>query len=191
MSTWEWKLRNTFWFLDCDPHANMSPNKNPSFKTFQRESNSKDPSFRKQIEDDRGVGNNRAWWPRLILKNWKSWSQITWTINIFISRSLHNGIPCLKEVFPPQILLRGHGPTCSVHPRPPRPPGAARPRRRGLRGLPSAAVFGLGSREPEAEAAGQNPNGTKGRKNSEKNLGTSKVESFGNCCHSKSSLDLS
>ena len=27
--------------------------------------------------------------------------------------------------FPTNILLRGHGPVCSVHPRPPSPPGAA------------------------------------------------------------------
>ena len=37
----------------------------------------------------------------------------------------------------------------------------------------------LSCREPEAEAAGQNPNGTKGRKNSEKILGTSKSQSVG------------
>ena len=47
-----------------------------------------------------------------------------------------------------------------------------------------------GAREPEAEAAGQNPNGTKGRKISEKILGTSRVKVLENCGTSKSSLDL-
>ena len=106
----------------------------------------------------------------------------------FTFPSQRNPIP--QEVFPPQILLRGHGCLCSVHPRPPRPPGAAPPRRRGLCGLPSAAVCSLGSPRTRGQAAGQNPNGTKGRKTLRKNLGTSKVKVLENCGHSKSSMDL-
>ena len=89
--------------------------------------------------------------------------QTTWTINIFIHiPSQRNPMP--QQVFLPQILLRGHGCLCSVHPRPPWPPGAAPPRGRGLWGLPSAAVRCLGSREPEAEAGGQNPTERRGEK---------------------------
>ena len=94
----------------------------------------------------------------------------------FTFPSQRNPIP--QEVFPPQILLRGHGRLRPVHPWRPWPPGAAPPRRRGLRGLRSAAVSCLGSRGPEAEAAGQNSNGTKGRKNSEKNFGHRKSRKF-------------
>ena len=58
--------------------------------------------------------------------------------------------------FPTNILLRGHGPVCSVHPRPPSPPGAAGPRNRDLFGMPRAAVCCLGSRGPRASHR-QNP----------------------------------
>ena len=97
-------------------------------------------------------------------------------------RPLHNGIPCPKR-FPPNILLRGHGRLCSVHPRPPSPRGAAGPRNRGGWGLPSAAVWSLGSRGPSS-SHWQNPTERGGEKFSE-NFGHLKNQSFGNCGHSK------
>ena len=90
--------------------------------------------------------------------------------------------------FPTDILLRGHGPSRSVHPRPPSPPGAAGPRNRCLRRLPSAAVCGLGSHGPRPSRR-QNPTERRGE-NSEKIPGTSKVKVFGNCGHSIFSVDL-
>ena len=78
-----------------------------------------------------------------------------------------------QEVSRP-ILVRGHGPYCPAHPRPPWPPGAAQRPNRGLRGLPSAAVCSLGSRGPSPSRR-QNPTKRRGEELWE-NLGTSKVE---------------
>ena len=85
--------------------------------------------------------------------------------------------------FPTNILLRGHGHFCSAHPRPPSPPGAARPRNRGLRRLPCAAVFRLRSRSPRP-SHGQNPTEWRGE-NLWEIFGHLKSRSFGNFGHSK------
>ena len=72
------------------------------------------------------------------------------------------------------ILVRGHGPYCPAHPRPPWPPGAAQRPNRGLHGLPSAAVCSLGSGGP-GPSRRQNPTKRRGEELCE-NLGTSKVK---------------
>ena len=71
----------------------------------------------------------------------------TYTINIFIH---------FLTTESPKILLRGCSCLCSSHPRSPWPRGAARPRNRGLRRLPNAAVFCLRSRGPRPSRR-QNP----------------------------------
>ena len=105
------------------------------------------------------------------------------------SRSLHND-PMPEEVLPPQILLRGNDPNCSVHPRPPSPPGAAPPRRRGRSRLPCAAVFRLGSPRTRGGSRRAEPKRNEGEKKFWENFGYLKSRSFGNCGHSKSSLHL-
>ena len=104
--------------------------------------------------------------------------QKTWTINISSTSTFRlHSLPRAT-----QILLRGHGRLCSVHPRPPSPPGAVRPRNRGRWGLRSAAVLCLGSRSPRPAT------GRTQRNEGEKvwdNFGRLKSRSFGNCGHSK------
>ena len=102
----------------------------------------------------------------------------TWTINISSTSSQRSHA---SRGFPPQILLRGHGAHCSVHPRPPSPRGAAGPWNRGRSRLPNAAVFCLRSRGQAAGRTQQN----EGEKNSETILVPQKSK-FGNCCHSNS-----
>ena len=98
-------------------------------------------------------------------------------------------IPLPQEVFPPQILVRGHGPVGPLHPPLPWPrEAAAQPTRRHSK-LRNAAVFCLGSRGPEAQAPQAEPNRTEGRKTLRK-FWRLKSESFGNCCHANSSLDF-
>ena len=89
--------------------------------------------------------------------------------------------------FPHQILLRGHGPFCYVHPRSPSPEGAARPRNRGLARLPNAAVFCLRSRGPRPSRR-QNP--TERTEKTMRQFWCLKSQSFENCGYSISSMDL-
>ena len=115
-----------------------------------------------------------------VLAHWhtfhKKWyTKSTKHLNHQHLHALHNGIPRHHEVSLPDILLRGHGRIPSPpHARPPSPRGAVGPPNRGLLGLPSAAAFCLGSRSPRPSHR-QNPR-NEGEKNSEKILGTSKVE---------------
>ena len=141
--------------LDCDGRANLRPYKNPS--------TGKGPALKNLFQkQNRGVGKDVV----MITK--------TYTINIFIH---------FLTTESPKILLRGHGPLFPVHPRPPSPRGASRPRNRGLRGLPSAAGFRLGSHGPRPSRR-QNPTEGRGEKLSE-NFVHLKSRSFGICGHSK------
>ena len=97
--------------------------------------------------------------PQKLKKSENNIWQKTWTTSRFRLHSL----PKASWGFPTNILLRGHGCVGSVHPRPPSPRGAAGPRNRGLAQLPSAAVFGLGSRGPRP-SHGQNPAERRGEK---------------------------
>ena len=97
-------------------------------------------------------------------------------------------IPRPHEVSLLNIPLRGHSRICPLHPRPPSPPGAAGPRNRGLCGLPSAAVFRLGSRGPRPSHT-QNPTERGGEKFWE-NFGASKVKVLEIVATQKPCLDL-
>ena len=127
--------------------------------------------------------------PTSVQMFWHAFQKIMKTISTKNLNHRHlNSLPLTTESqglkrFPHQILLRGHGWFCPSHPRPPSPPGAAGPRNRGRCGLPSAAVFGLGTGGPEAKPRAE-PNGTKGRKFGE-SCWCLKSRSFGNFGHSK------
>ena len=134
-------------FLDCNGRAKLWPYQNPS---IEQAPTLKSLFSKTKWRSRKGCGGDHK-------KLEPSTSSST---------SSHND-PIPHKVSPP-ILVRGHGPHCPAHPLSPWPRGAARPRNRGLRQLPRAAVCCLGR----------------------KKMWHLKSQSFGTCGHSKSSLDL-
>ena len=111
--------------------------------------------------------------------------QKIWTINIFISRSLHNGIPSLKRFFLPKssseatavYVLCIHGGL-----------GLQEPLRHGVVAFVGCVVqrcHASGAADPRRKPQGRKQTERRGEKLPIKKLGTSKVEVLENCGHSR------
>ena len=164
-TTSEWTLRNLRNSLDCDGHATLFPDCNPWFK--ETPTRSVGTIYLCSQRTTPNIGAN-------VLANFP----------INCENNIHQTLePSTSSFHVPVFVLRIHGRL-----------GLQEPLHHGVVAVAGCLVqrcSASGAREPEAEAAGQNPNGTKGRKISEKILGTSKVKVLENCGHSKSSMDLS
>ena len=181
-TTLEWTLRNLRNSLDCDGHATLFPDCNPWFKETPTRS-----VGTIYLCSQRTTPNTGA---NVLATNCENnIHQKIWTINIFISRSLHNGIPSLNRFSLPEssseatavFVLRIHGRL-----------GLQEPLRHGVVAFEGCLVqrcFASGAANPRRKPQGRTQTERRGEKFWE-NFGYLKSRSFGNCGHSKSSLHL-
>ena len=168
--------------LDCDGHAALFPNWNHRFK--------ESPTG--------GVGTVGITKNNTKYQCQKFWQNTFHKIVEYLKLEPstfhplpHVKIPLPQEVFPPQILVRGHGRLCSSHPPPPWPRwAAARPTRGRSWAAKCSGVLPREDVAPWPKPANRTQRNGRGEKLWE-NFGTSKdlkSQSFGNCGHSNSSL---